>query len=182
MTHPTGGIHPRLSTGGYRDPIYMNMPPGIKIKEGNRKTHELKLKNNLYGQKQGSRIWYLYLTIKLKELNFKQSTFDECIFTRRNLLFFFCVNDGVFLCPDKTKVDEAIEELRQAKLDIEDQGDIINYHGINLTYQKNGTIIMSQSQLIDQIIKDINLTPTSHLPSTPALATNLLQHEEKPPV
>ena len=57
-------------------PIYMKMPPGIKVKEGNRHTHALKLKKNLYGQKQGSRICLLHLTTKLKELNFKQLAFD----------------------------------------------------------------------------------------------------------
>ena len=55
----------------------------------------------------------------------------------------------MFLCPDKTKVDEAIEDLRKAKLDIKDQGDINDYLGINLTYQTDGTIILSQPQLID---------------------------------
>ena len=101
--------------------------------------------------------------------------------TRGNLIFFFYVDDGVFLCRDKTKVDEAMEDLRKANLDIEDQGDIIYYLGINSTYQKYGTIIMSQPQLIDLIIQDVKLKPNSHLPSTPALATKLLQREEKAP-
>ena len=92
------------------------------------------------------------------------------------------MDDGVFLCPDKTKVDKAIEDLRKANLDIEDQGDITDYLGINFTYQKDGTIIMSQPQLVDQIIHDVKLKPNSHLPSTPALATKVHQREKSPSV
>ena len=40
---------------------------------------------------------------------------------------------------------------------------------------------MSQPQLIEQIIQDVKLKPNSHLPSTPALATKLLQREETSP-
>lgn len=40
---------------------------------------------------------------------------------------------------------------------------------------------MSQPQLIDQIIQDVKVKPTFHLPSTPALDTKFLQREEKPP-
>ena len=40
---------------------------------------------------------------------------------------------------------------------------------------------MSQPQLIDLIIQDVKLKPNYHLPSTPALATKLLQREEKSP-
>ena len=123
----------------------------------------------------------MHLTKKLKELNFKQSAFDECIFTRSNLISFLYADDGVFLYPDKTKVDEAIEDLRKAKVDIEDQRDITDYLGINFTYQKDSTIIMSQPQLIDQIIHDIKLKPNTHLPSTPSLATKMLQRDEKAP-
>ena len=86
----------------------------------------------------------------------------------------------MFLCSDKTKVDKAIEYLRREKLDIEDQGDITDYLRINFTYQKYVTIIMSQPQLIDQIIHYVKMKPNSHLPSTPALATNVLQREKKP--
>ena len=95
--------------------------------------------------------------------------------------FYYYFDDGMFLCPDKTKVDKAIEYLRREKLDIEDQGDITDYLRINFTYQKYVTIIMSQPQLIDQIIHYVKMKPNSPLPSSPALTTKVLQREEKGP-
>ena len=139
----------------------------------------LKLKKNAYGQKQGSRIWFLYLTKILKQLKYKQSIFDECIFTKGKLIFFLYVDEGVFLCPDKYKMDDAVQELRDAKLEMEDKGDLKDYLGLNFTYQKDGSIIMSQPQLIDQIIQDVKLMANTHLPSTPAAASKLLQRDQK---
>ena len=76
-------------------------------------------------------------------------------------------------------MDDAIQELRDATLEMEDQGDLTNYLDINFTYQRDGFIIMSQPQLINQIIKDVKLMANSHLPSTPAAASKLLQRDQK---
>ena len=158
-------------------PLYMKLSMGINVSGCNNKTHALKLKKNLYGQKQGSRIWFLHLCKKLKELKYEQSQVDECIFYRGDLIFFFYVDDGIFLCPDKTKVDKAIKELQQ-DLDLEDQGGIADYLGINFTYQNDGKIIMSQPQLIDQLINDLKISPNAHLPPTPAVSSRILNREE----
>ena len=62
-------------------------------------------------------------------------------------------------------------------MDLEDQGDLADYLGINFAYQFDGSIIMSQLQLIAQIIRDVNLKPNSHLPPTPTSTTSILQRE-----
>jgi len=85
----------------------------------------------------------------------------------------------ILLCPDSKKIDEAIKQLKQADLELEDQGDISDYIGINFTHRNDGSIIMSQPQLIDQIVNDLQLKPNAHLPSIPALASRILQREEK---
>ena len=64
-------------------------------------------------------------------------------------------------------------------MDLEDQGDLGDYLSINFSYQNDGSIIMSQSQLITQIITDVNLKLNSHLPQTPISTTNILQREFK---
>ena len=75
------------------------------------------------------------------------------------------------------KVDDAIQEFRDAKLKMEDQGDLTDYLGIHITY--DGSIIMSQSQLIDQIIQDVKLMVNNHLPSTLVATSKLLQRDQK---
>ena len=76
-------------------------------------------------------------------------------------------------------MDDTIQELRDAKLEMEDQGDLTDYLDTHFTYQKDGSIIMSQQQLIDQIIQDVKLMSNYHLPSTPAAASKLLQRDQK---
>ena len=51
-------------------PMYMKLLVGITIKEGNNNTRLLQLKKNLYGQKQGSRVWFLHLCDKLLVLGY----------------------------------------------------------------------------------------------------------------
>ena len=84
----------------------------------------LEFKKNLYGQKQGSRIWFLHLANKLRRLNFEQSEVDGCIFYKGDLIVFFYVDDMILLCPDSNKIDEATQQLKQSNPEIEDQGDI----------------------------------------------------------
>ena len=64
----------------------MRIPKGFELEGGNENDYVLKLNKNVYGQKQAGRVWNKYLVNKLtKELNFKQSNVDECIFYRGNL-------------------------------------------------------------------------------------------------
>ena len=52
--------------------IYMKFPYGIRTKKGTRRSHVLKLKQNLYGQKQAGRVWFKHLTSKLLDIGFLQ--------------------------------------------------------------------------------------------------------------
>ena len=159
-------------------PLYMKFPHGITTKLGSKRSHVLKLRKNLYGQKQAGLVWFRHLTRRLKKIGFKQSKVDECIFYKGSCVFFFYVDDGIFLSPDSSLVDKAIQDLKNENLNIEDQGDIADYLGINFNYEQNGTIVMSQPQLIDQLIVDVKFKNTKNLPDTPALSTHILQRDE----
>jgi hypothetical protein len=67
-----------------QDPIkmdmYIELPTGIHTKNRNSKDHVLKLLANIYRQKQAGCIWNSYLVAKLREISFKQSLIDDCIF------------------------------------------------------------------------------------------------------
>ena len=41
--------------------LYMAIPSGIDVSEGDKKDYALKLHRNVYGQKQAGRVWYNYL-------------------------------------------------------------------------------------------------------------------------
>ncbi|KAL7561622.1 hypothetical protein ACA910_001490 [Epithemia clementina (nom. ined.)] len=60
-------------------PLFMNIPKGYRLKDANPQTHVLRLLKNIYGQKQGPRVWNKYLDQGLKELGFTPSVLDPCL-------------------------------------------------------------------------------------------------------
>ena len=69
--------------------MYMELPDGILLNEGNRKDHVLKLLVNLYGQKQAGQVLNGYLVNKLIKIDFKQSQIDNCVFYRGDVILLF---------------------------------------------------------------------------------------------
>ena len=164
--------------------LFMKLPPGIKIQGVNNKTHCLQLLRNLYGQKQAGRVWNRYLVEGLLNVGFKQSKVDECVFYKGKVIFFVYVDDGCFIGPDKAVIDQAIKDLKNPNVakngyDIEDRGDLSDYLGINFTRLDGNKLKMTQPQLIDQVIEQVQGSSTSKLTTknTPALSSRLLHRD-----
>jgi hypothetical protein len=78
--------------------MYINLPNGIQMASGDRKTHVLNLLKNVYGQKQAVRVWNKHLTSGLLKIEFVQSKVDECVFYRDGVIFMVYVDDELFFC------------------------------------------------------------------------------------
>ena len=160
--------------------MYMELPKGIETRYGDGKTHVLKLLKNLYGQKQAGRVWNQHLTKGLKAIGFKQSNVDECVFFRGNVIFVVYTDDGIFASISKEEIDKAIREMKR-HFNLEDQGDIKDYLGINVEQMANGDLKLTQPHLIKQIVDELKLPLRSAGRSTPANSTKILQREEHAP-
>ena len=70
-------------------------------------------------------------------------------------------------------------ELRACshRFTVDDQGDIGDFLGIQVQKLSDGTIQLTQPQLIDSIIKDLHLQSGSNSKKTPAVPTNLLHKD-----
>ena len=124
-------------------PLYKKVPSKITVKGKKGKRAVLKLRKNLYGQKKAERVWCKYLTSKLKKIGFEPSEVDEYILYKGSCVFFFYVNDGIFLSPDKKEVNRDVDDLKATGLDLEDRDNISDYLDINFNDETNGTITMS---------------------------------------
>jgi hypothetical protein len=161
--------------------MYMELPTGIHTKHGNSKDHVLKLLANIYGQKQAGWVWNSYLVTKLREINFKQSLIDNCIFYQDNVIFIVYVDDGIFLEPSDQQLHDIINKLWYLKLSIEDQGHPADYVGANIKKLKNSIIELTQRALVDSIISDVALGD-SKVKAVPAKVSEILHaHLDKPP-
>ena len=154
----------------------MKIPKVMEVSKGKNKDYVLMMHRNVYGQKNAGRTWNKYLVNKLvNELHFKQSKVDECVFYRGNVLYVLYTDDSIIACPNNEEIEQVMQELRDAKLDITDEGDVKDFLGVHINKQEDGTIHMAQPHLIDQILKDLRMDDEKTKPKeTPAASSKLL--------
>ena len=92
-----------------------------------------------------------------------------------------CVDDGIFASPDDSAIDKAIQDITRAEFDIEDQGSITDYLGVNVDKFPDGRIKLFQPHLTDQILKDVKLPRHHATATTPAASTKILRRELSAP-
>ena len=92
--------------------LYMKLPAGTILAEGNSETHVILLHKNLYGQKQAGRVWNAHLDKGLTDIGFVKSTVEECVYTCGSLIFMVYVDDGIIIGPTASDTDKVISQLR----------------------------------------------------------------------
>lgn len=165
---------------------YMKLPKGITTAEGSRDSHVLKLKKNIYDGRNSGRVWYDYLTEGLENIGFQKSSIDECLYCRKDVIFFFYVDDRIFLSPSNDNIDKAVKDLMnqykaKRKFNVDDQGDITDYLGINFDLMDDGKYKLWQPHLIDQIIEDVGVKANELNRPTPAASTKILRRCQDAP-
>jgi hypothetical protein len=126
-------------------------------------------------------VWAQFLVKGLKQIGFKQSAIDECLFYRGTTLFVVYVDDGIFAGPDPAEIDKAIKELDDIGYDLEDKGDLNDYLGVNVETLTDGRIKLTQPHLIDQVVQMVNLPLRSQGKQTPAASSKILHRDEEEP-
>jgi hypothetical protein len=66
-----------------KEDIYLRFPAGFEHKN---EKWALQVKRNLYGLVHASRTWFLKLSTIYERLGFKQTTYDPCIFLRKDMI------------------------------------------------------------------------------------------------
>ena len=133
--------------------MYMELPAGI-VPTNSNKDYILFLKKTLYGQKQASRVFHLYLKEGLTKLGFTPSKVDEYLFYRHKTIFIVYVDDGIVVGKNMDNINKVIHELKEQGYNIEDRGTITDYLGVNFKYKVEKSLELTQPQLIQQIIED----------------------------
>ena len=153
--------------------IYMKIPRDFTIEGKDRRTHVLKLIKNLYGQKQAGRIWNQHLHNSLLELGWTQSIADDCLYYKGNVLFVVYVDDGILISPNQEAINKELE-IFKARFDISVEGTLSDYVGVNIERVDDDTIHMSQPNIINSILKELNFNDDTKAVDTPAYSTNVL--------
>ena len=75
---------------------------------------------------------------------------------RGTTIFIVYTDDGIFMDPDKSKVDQAIKDISEILI-VEDQGSISDYLGVKVDALADGGFRLTQPQLINSILIDLGL-------------------------
>ncbi len=97
--------------------LYMAIPKGFEV-EGDAQDYVLKLKKNLFGQKQAGRYWNQHLVDKLKEVGFIPSEIDECLFYKGKSVFVLYTDDSILAGPDLQELDDIVQEMKAVGLNL----------------------------------------------------------------
>eukprot|EP00980_Cylindrotheca_fusiformis_P011699 scaffold2782_cov88-Cylindrotheca_fusiformis.AAC.2 len=162
--------------------IYMHIPKGFKTDQGNTQDYVLKLRKNVYGQKQAGRVWNKYLTEKLiNKVGFTQSKVDECVVYRGSVMYVLYTDDSILAGPNQEEIDRAIADIQAAGLEITIEGDIQDFLGVNIERKDDGSIHLTQPHLIDQILEDLKMGENIITRKVPAPSSKLLsRHTDSP--
>ena len=160
-------------------PLYMRLPKGYKHRGMTRKTHALKLICNVYGRKQAGRVWHKFMDKGMKDIGFTPSKFDPCLYYCGSVIFLVYIDDCIVFGPNAEALDQVVKDLRSCpqQFTVDDQGDVGDFLGICIKKRKDGSIHLSQPQLIDSIIQDLHLQPGSNSKSTPSVTSTLLHKD-----
>ena len=163
-------------------PLHMNFPKGYKFKEGiTTKTHVLKLIKNLYGQKQVGRVWNKYLHEGLSKIGFVPSKLEPCLYYREKVTLLLNIDYCIMFSPTEKELGKVVKEMRNSskKFRVEDLGDVKHFFGIQVIKHKDGSIKLTQPQLIESILKDLNFQANTKMKETHAQSTVILHKDTK---
>lgn len=167
--------------GNLNEELYMQQPEGYT--DGSNKV--CRLHKSLYGLKQAPRCWNYRFHEVLLTLDFKQSTSDPCLYTKkvgnRKILLTLYVDDGLVAATDKELADEFLISLKR-KLKITTKPASF-YLGMEIETHKDGTIKINQKAYIAKILERFGMASCNPL-STPIdvsgkVTENELQAENK---
>ena len=119
----------------------------------------------------------------MRAIGFTLSKFNPCLYYRGSIIFLVYIDDCIIFGPDDKAIDEVVTNLQNCtqNFTIDDQGEIGDFLGIQIQKPDDGSIMLTQPQLIDSIIQDLHLQNRSNPKTTPALTTKLLHKDTKSP-
>ena len=81
----------------------MEIPKGFDVDEIDNRKYSLRLKANVYGQKQAGQVGNKYLVTKLTKIGFT-SEIDECVFYKHGMIYVLDTDDSIQTGPNHKQI------------------------------------------------------------------------------
>lgn len=120
----------------------MELPNGMVGPDRSQKQYLLKLNKNLYGLKQASHNWFMYLCKALENRGYVASSLDKCIFFKEGIILLIYVDDILIIGKD----EEIVNEFQQSMKDgpegfmFMDGGSVESYLGVQVEKRADGSL------------------------------------------
>ena len=85
----------------------------------------------------------------MKEVGSTPSEYDPCLYFKKNVVMLVNIDDCLVFSPDPKLIEKTFSDLRNSSknFDIDDQGDVSDFWGIEVTHLKDGSIKLTQGWL-----------------------------------
>ena len=177
LIHQMDVVTPFLN-GDLKEEIYMRLPPGY-VKPGKEKL-VCKLKKSLYGLKQSPRCWNEKFCNHLKQLGFKQSGADPCVFVRKNkekkLEIIAVYVDDLILIAETSAEIQQMKKCLSDTFRMKDMGILQYCLGVNFD-QTEGSITMSQKQYLLKLLEKYRLAEANTVATPMDLNVKLVKDD-----
>ena len=158
--------------------IFLRLPPGCERLSGK----VVRLNKALYGLKQSGRSWYKLLSSTLDECGFEQCLVDPCVLrlmVNDELAAMLVVHvDDIKIAATKEITDSVVADLNK-RFPTKHLGEVTWYMGSE--YKRNrekGTLEISQTQFIRNVVERFGITKTSPIPASPSLDLRHVSDED----
>jgi hypothetical protein len=160
-----------------RSGVYIEMPRGFS-----QPGKVLKLKRSLYGLWQSPRNFFQHLKVKLESVGFvTNEAVDPCLFISDRVICLVYVDDTLFFSPKEEYINDVIEKLSQAELQLEVEDSVAGFLGVHIERNNlDGSVKLTQSGLAKRVIDALNVTHMLRK-FPPATATPLVKDEDGEP-
>lgn len=153
--------------GNLKENIFMSLPEGFVNKSGGK---VLKLKKAIYGLKQSSLAWYERVKEVLTKLDFKNSQYEPCLFTKMKskikIVVALYVDDFLIFSNSEAETTK-LKNVLGSEFKLKDLGPVRQYLGMRINLDKNKNVItVDQQQYIEQLVSKFQMSDCK-IQSTP---------------
>ena len=133
----------------------------------------LHLRKSLYGLCQAPRTFFEKLKEGLEEQGWTQSQIDPCLFMKEGMMCVVYVDDTIFASSNIDDLEQEISSFsilataQHHKFTLQNEGEVCDFLGINITKTGNNQFLLTQSGLIDKVLATSGLQDC-HGCNTPA--------------
>ena len=157
-------------------PIFLDLPPGYVQANPGTKDKVMKIKKSLHGDCRVANLYQMSRKFLVKDVGFKCSEMDPCLFIKNNCIVVLYVNDANIFSKDNAKIERVLQQFCDLECDFSCNKMFSSYLGIQLQNLADEQIKLLQPHLKSFVIDVMGLSDAN--PCMTPIASPLFKHTD----